>query len=382
MSEIPFSWRLLAAVIGCISIVGLAMGLTIPLVSLVLEHRGYSSSAIGLVAAMPALGLLLFSPLVPKLVVRWGAQRAMFSSLIVGGLIIILFPLLDYFMLWLILRLLLGMVIGVLFIISETWINQMAEEHNRGKLIAIYATVFSLCFAAGPLLIIFTGSQGVAPFAIACVILSIAALPLFWAKVELPFTAGHAGFGVLSFFHMAPTLCAAVLVFAFIDSTSLALLPLFGLRHGHSETIAALMASVLIAGNIALQLPIGWVADRVNRFMLLSICGSLILVLSLLLPISVHTPAVLWPLLIVLGASAGGVYTLAMTLVGQRFKGAELITANAAFGVLWGIGSLVGPLFSGIAMRFMDPNGLAFTWVLVSAVFLGIFYWRHVRGAH
>ena len=45
-----------------------------------------------------------------------------------------------------------------------------------------------------------------------------------------------------------------------------------------------------------------------------------------------------------LGAAAGGIYTLALVLIGQHFRGPDLVTANACVGLLWGVGSLLGPL--------------------------------------
>ncbi len=369
-------WRLLAAVIACISVVGFSIGLSIPLVSLALERDGVDSALIGVMAAMPAVGILLCSPLVPRIVARLGTRSTLGLGIAVSGTAVLALPFLDNYWLWLVLRFVMGAADGALFTVSETWINQIAEERNRGRMVALYVSVISLSFASGPLLILVTGSEGVLPFIVAGVSLYAAGLPLLWTGTNVPPVTGSADFSVLAFVRVAPTLCAAVLLFSFLDGAAMSLLPVFGLRHGYQEAVAATMITALVMGNVVLQLPIGWFADRVNRYGLLFGCGCGVLFGAIILPLVVQIPALMWPALILLGACGGGVYSLALMLVGQRFNGADLVTANAAFGVLWGVGNLVGPFAAGLAMRVLNPDGLPVVLALGAALFLGLFGWR------
>lgn len=369
--------RALAAIIASISAVGLALGLTLPLISLVLERQGYDSSLIGLVGAMPAVGILIGAPLTPWLVRRIGTRPALLWALAFNIATILPMAWIESYALWLLLRFVMGAADAVLFTISETWVNQLAEEHNRGRLVAIYITVLSSFFASGPLLIGLTGSEGPLPFLVACGVLLLAAPPLLGARAEVMVVGGpQAAFSVAGFMRLAPALAFGVLLFASIDGSTMALLPLFGLRVGYSEAVAAAMITVLIAGNIALQVPIGWLADRMNRERLLAGCGAGVGLGALLLMATAGSP-LMWPTLLLLGTAAGGVYTLAMVIVGQRFRGADLVTANAAFGVLWGLGTLLGPLAAGLLMRWVDPGGLPLTWALLAGCFLALFaYFR------
>lgn len=364
--------RALVAVITSISVVGLALGLSIPLASLILERRGVDSGLIGLTAAMPALGILFFSPFIPGLVRRLGTHTMLYLSILLAAGAVLALPFFTSIPVWLLLRFLMGVATGPLFVLSETWINQIALEHNRGRLVALYVTVFSLCLATGPLLIGVTGTDGALPFIIACLILLVAAAPLPFAGNSLPVAKEAASFSVLAFIRLAPSVCLAVLLFAFLDACSLSLLAIFGLRHGYSEATAALMVTALVVGNMALQLPIGWLADRMNRDRLLGACGLGLLLSTALLPWAVDWPLLLWPVLVLMGAFGGGLYTLAMIILGQRYTGADLVTANAALGVLWGIGNLAGPLLAGIGMRILDPNGLPLTLVLATLAFLWV----------
>ena len=364
--------RVLIAVIASISVVGLSLGFTIPLVSLVLESRGVPGGQIGALAAVPAVAVLLGSMLIPALVRRIGARSTMYAAMVVSAGSIALLPVFDDLAAWYVLRFAMGAANGALFTISETWINQVVEDHRRGTLVAVYGTVFSACMAAGPALITWVGIEGATPFWMAATVLATAALPVLLLGEGAPVVEGRPSFNVAGFFRRAPYLAGAVMLFAFLDGASLSILPVFGLRHGFSAADAALMVSVLIAGNIALQLPIGAMADRVDRHMLLRLCTLTMLLCAALLAPAALWGAWVWPVLFLLGATAGGIYTLAIILVGQRFTGADLVAANAALGVSWGLGSLMGPAGSGLAVQWLGANGLPLILVIATLVYCGV----------
>ena len=89
--------------------------------------------------------------------------------------------------------------------------------------------------------------------------------------------------------------------------------------------------------------------------------------------------SLVWPVLFLFGASGSGIYTLAMILIGQRYKGPDLATAAAAFSFLFGVGHLIGPLISGVSMRILDPDGFPITLILAGLSFLFLIISRHLR---
>jgi MFS family permease len=123
-------------------------------------------------------------------------------------------------------------------------------------------------------------------------------------------------------------------------------------------------------GGVLGQVPIGWLADRVDRMLLAAVCTLLIALAALAMPLALaHYP---WNLLFMaaFGAILNGIYTVAMVLIGQRFQGADLAAASALFGVLWGSGSILGPSVGGLAMDFTGPHGLPLALALLSGLFL------------
>ena len=358
----------LVAVIACIGVVGVTMGLTYPLLSLLLEARGTSRTLIGLNAAMPALAMLGFSPLIPRLVAAFRLRPFLIGCIVIEATMIVTLKAVDDVYAWFPIRFVMGASGVGLFTAAETWINQIAEDKSRGRLMAVYTVLLSASFASGPLIILVTGIEGWAPFLLGVVFVLLGAIPLLWAGHLAPVFEGTASFGVLSFVRVAPTLAAAMLVFAAIESVASVLLPVYGVRSGLAEGTAALTLTVVLLGSLAMQFPIGWLADKVDRHAVLLGLGAASGVTIVLLPWVVHDPPLLWAILFAWGGLAAGIYTVALVILGQRFRGAELITANAAFGVLWGVGSMAGPALGGVAMDLWDPHGLPVVLAASSAV--------------
>jgi hypothetical protein len=79
----------------------------------------------------------------------------------------------------------------------------------------------------------------------------------------------------------------------------------------------------------------------------------------------------IWPVVIVAGSTAFAVYTISLTILGDRFEGPDLIAGSAAFAAMWGVGGLVGPPIAGAAIDTFGVNAMPLTLALFYIVLLG-----------
>jgi MFS family permease len=77
----------------------------------------------------------------------------------------------------------------------------------------------------------------------------------------------------------------------------------------------------------------------------------------------------IWPLWVLFGASAGGLFTLSLILIGERYRDDALVRANAHIAQLWGIGCLIGPLAAGAGSQWISGHALP---LLMAAGALGL----------
>ncbi|UVE17695.1 MFS transporter [Pseudomonas sp. LS44] len=368
-------WGTYFAVCASVISIGLALGVTMPLVSLRLEGWGYDNFAIGVMAATPAVGVLLGALVTGRLAARIGTTALMQLCLLASALSVVLLALVQSYPIWLVLRLLIGVALTVVFILGESWINQLAVEKWRGRLVALYGTGYALSQLSGPLLLSALGTAGNQAFWTGTGLLIGGSLVLLGRRGAPQVDAQSAsGRGLRAFCRNMPAVAWAVALFAAFEAMMLTLLPIYGLRQGFTQEVALLMASVVVIGDAALQLPIGWLADRMSRSSLFRGCGLALLVSSLAIPLSLHTP-LMWPVLVLFGASAGGLFTLALILIGERFRDDQLVRANAHVAQLWGIGCLIGPLATGVLSQWVSGHALPWLMAAGAAGFVWL-VWR------
>ncbi len=243
------------------------------------------------------------------------------------------------------------MAIEVLLIACDVWVNQVVVEKTRGRVIGIYGFVLTGGFAVGPLIINVTGIEGWAPFIAGAVIIGLGALPLAWAHGLTPPIEGRPKGRMLYYLRVAPVLMLAGLLYGLVDSSVLSFLPIYGLGSGFDQSTVITMLTVLIAGSVVAQLPVGWLADHVGGRQMIIGCTVFTLIPAVILPFTLTTPWAMWTVLLVWGAALGGFYTISMVSIGRRFKGADLVAVNAAFVVFWGLGAITGPAATGVAIE-------------------------------
>jgi len=362
------NWRNLAAACAAISVFGLAFGMTYPLLSLILESRGVSADMIGINSAMMPIGILLFSSVIPIATRRFGARNVAITAALATSVLILAYKAFDTLEAWFILRLLQGMSISTLFVLSEAWIVGFAGSEHRGKIVAIYGSILSASFGAGPALVGWIGIDGWMPFVLGAVVILLGVFPLMLVTEEQTNQPEETKTsGIFEFARKAPMLLAAVGAFAVFDAATLSLLPVYGIRNGMDLTTAAMALTALIAGNMILQFPVGWLADKFPHRLVLAGCALITTIALLVLPLVMATMW-MWPVLVIAGAAGYGVYTVSLTALGDRFEGIELVNGSASFAVMWGVGALIGSVSGGWAMAGFGPHGLPLLLAVVYAL--------------
>ena len=120
-------WPNLVAACGAITVFGLAFGMTYPLLSLILETRGVIPVASG----------------------RFGARNVAIVAALATSLLTLSYKVFDDLAAWFVIRLLMGMSISTLFVLSEAWIVRFSSSAHRGRVVAVYGSVLSASFGAG-----------------------------------------------------------------------------------------------------------------------------------------------------------------------------------------------------------------------------------------
>lgn len=353
----------IAAAISCIGIVGMSFGLGLPLLAMSLEVMTGSGLVIGVNAFSAALSTVIAAPFAPLILSKFPARPLLISCLLVTAFSFIFYRMVPSVPLWLVMRFISGFAITILFVASETWINQLAPNHLRARLLSVYSIALAGGFGIGGLLVAYLGISGWAPFVAGAVICLGGIIPLLVPGPQLipPKSNETSPWLLFSFFGKAPRIMMAALAFGAIETAATHFTPVWALRSGMEEHYALRLISVGAIGIIALQFPIGWLGDKFDRYRLLQLCALATLLAPILMWLVIDQSALALYLIYFFYVGIGeGLYILALVLVGQKFSKNNLAAASAAIVLMYGVGSILSPLVIGPLMDIFDPNGAMF----------------------
>ena len=365
--------RSLIAVIASMVVVNLVYGLTLPLLSLVLDAQGISKTVIGLSIVAQACAGVVLAPFAPRLIMHVGPGRAMQLATLLAATTLLAMGLFQDVYLWFPLRFLLGASAAMLWSASEAVINDLVDDNWRGRIIGIYGSAGAAGFAMGPLVLVATGSEGLTPFVVTAFIIIIASLPLFWLPARGSEDEEKSRPSLRRIFRLVPHIMILNLTYAAAIEAFIAFFPLFGIHIGLGEARSLSLLTVFGLGGVVLQLPLGWLADHVHRQRLLLSCLLLTVAGFVLLPrlitLSFGGPVFLFTL----GGVEGMIYAMGMILLGQRFRGAELASASVLFTGMWGAGTMIGPAVVGAGMDLLGNDALPYLIAAVYACYLPVY---------
>lgn len=355
-------------------VVNLVYGLTLPLLSIVLDAQGVSKTVIGLSIVAQASAGVLLAPLMPRLITRSGAARVMQQSTLLAAAMLIALGLFQDVNAWFVLRFLLGAAGSMLWSASEAVINELVDDDWRGRIIGMYGSAGAAGFALGPIVLILTGTQGLLPFAVTAAFIAAASLPLFWLPNDSASHASEDHPSLRRIFRLVPHIMLLNLTYAAAVEAFIAFFPLFGIHIGLGEVRSLSLLTTFALGGVVLQLPLGWLADHMHRIKLLLICLITTMTGFLILPHVVSLGIGGAAFTFALGGAEGMIYALGVILLGQMFRGAELAAASVLYTGMWGAGTMLGPAIVGAGMDLLGNDSMPYLIAAIYAVYLPIFF--------
>jgi MFS family permease len=187
---------------------------------------------------------------------------------------------------------------------------------------------------------------------------ALLAIPFVNVEAHDQSDLGSSFFSVL---RKAPAIYACILATTTFEAIMLSFFTIYGMRNGLDYKTASQILGTGIVACLLFFYPTGQLADRWSRGKTATLCASIAVVFAALTAFTINT-VVIWQVTIILRAGAFGVYIVALTCIGDRFKGTELVSASALVAVIWGIGGTLGAPLAGAVIDSFGINTLP--WIM------------------
>lgn len=348
--------------IALVSISGFSQGMLLPLISIILEQNGVSSSVNGLHATGLYLGVLIASPFMEKPLRKFGYK----PMILIGGMLVFIsmasFPLWQALWFWFILRLIIGIGDQMLHFGTQTWITSTSSMENRGRNVSLYGLSFALGFAVGPLMTRLLSVNETLPFVVSAALsMLVWSLMLFvrnsFPEQEIETVNTSNTLGSLGRFIQTVKIGWVALLpgfgYGFLEASLHSIFPIYGMRIGHDVDILALIIPCFAAGSIITQLPLGILSDRVGRKKVLAtvlILGTVSFITAANVENSVLA---LFILFTISGMLVGSMYSLGISYMTDLLPLSLLPAGNLMIGIAFSIGSISGPFIGGLFVELL-----------------------------
>ena len=340
--------------------------------------ENYDTTVIGLIMSCYFGGYLLGSLTTPKLLARVGHIRVFAALAAMAAICILLHGLFVHPLAWAIIRIFSGLSFAGLYVVVESWLNDLAQAGNRGRILSIYMMLSHGGLAAGQLLLPVADPAQMELFVIIAILISLALLPIALIPRSAPNFAAPARLGLRELFHASPlgvvaTACAGVL-----GAVALGIGPVYAAQTGlQSHQIGLFIASIILGGMIS-QLPMGWLSDRFDhrKMILVTSCVGAFMAALCALGNPAQFPGILAAILY--GGMAMPLYGLAITHTNDHLHPSQFVSASASMLIYNGIGACLGPTVAAALMDMFGPHAF-FAFIAVTFAALASFVLHRMR---
>lgn len=349
------------------------------LIALVIAESGGEQSDVALVAACYSAGFIASCFLSTGQVFRVGIIRAFASAAAVLTISIVLLDLFYGVWIWAFLRFSMGACIAAILAITDSWINDKATNDQRGRVIAVYATLIGLASLLSQILfLIFDASaEGfVLIFAIATNIAVVLVAMTTNAAPELGNQARASQFRIV-----ITSKTASVCAFSsgFMITAVVSVVPFYQTMHGVNEELVALTMVFLFLGRLLFMWPVGRLSDTLDRRSVLIGLSTAIATISLILIFAgtregtvisgdegVLMQGAGFLLTMLLGGALYPIYSVSSSLAFDRAGGKPMIDVSTSLLALNSLGAIAGPFVVSVLGNVVGDISLLLAILLAS----------------
>jgi MFS family permease len=353
---------------------GLFAGLTFLLVS-----AGNFSTLIGIRAELEQLPTLLSGGITTAyyagfLLGSWYALRALkqvghirvyaaLASLLSASTLVA--GVFDSPIIWIIMRSSTGFCFAGLYVVAESWLNGLAKNHFRGRLLAVYNVVTIGAYGAGQLMVFNFDARSLSGYIFAAILASLAVVPVAVSEqAATPDTENHEHISLRELARIVPTGFGTILFVGLAHGGLLGMAVIHATREGLSVGRVGVLIAVLQIGGMVLTWPISSASDDIDRRIIGLLSSGAVIILAVLM---LYQPVEsIWTivLLFAIGGFSFPLYAIAGAYTNDWVSPEQMGAAASQLVTLYGFGAMIGPL---VAAPFLDIIGTqGFAWSIIS----------------
>ncbi|UFN51148.1 MFS transporter [Roseomonas sp. OT10] len=346
--------------------------------------EGFPTTVIGLIGGGFFAGMMAGSLVAGRMIRAVGQTRSFAALASLASMVPLIHLLWRDPAAWVIARALTGFCFAGLFMAVESWLNGVAANEVRGRILSVYGMTGLAAGVVGQLLLPVADPGGYTLFCLVSILLTAAVVPVALSQAQAPAVPPaetHAN--LFRLYAQSPFGLVSALLCGASTGAFFSLGPVFAQGSGLSSSGVAVFMAAGATGAALMTWPLGHLSDRVDRRTLVVaialVAAGVLSAMVLLTPGGVDS-WVLYALVFVFGGVVVPTYSVVLAHVNDMVRPEEFVSASAGMLMVQGAGAALGPVAAGAAMSAVGPRSLV--WMVVAAQLMIVAWgvWRRVQG--
>jgi len=366
----------LKAILFGLAFLGIGNAFTNILVPTRAVFLGFDNIAIGILISLYYTGYLFGCVFMPKIVKRVGHIRAFILGAAVLGIATLGYSISNSSYMWSVFRFFSGSCMAGIYVITESWVNEAADDTNRGRTISRYRIVDLSAVVLGQLLIGVFNFENSNSFVLANIFMTMGLIPLAFTNSPSPQPIRDVKIKFGKAFKSSRIATFTTFVAGMAFGSFFGLGPVFAAEIGYdSQFIGVFVASALVGG-IVFQMIVGRLADKFDREWLLVFFSLGSAIFAFGIGQSSTSEIILILLVGLWGGFASPIYSLAVAIANDRSKAEDFLEISGSLLLIYSLGAVVGPNVSAIAMSQAKPSSLFY---FLAVIFMMLVFYIVLR---
>lgn len=321
--------------------------------------EGFSSISLGLLGTGWAVGYIAGCILTPRLVANTGHIRSFGVMAALAGVSILLSLLFLTPWTWIPLRALSGFCFAGAAMIVESWLNEKTDASQRGRVFGIYTMVNLVASTAGQMALTVGPVDSYDLFVLGAIFYCLALVPVAISTSPTPQPLVSVRLDLKALWKNSPVAVFVAFMLGVSNSAFGTLSAVYADNIGLALTTVALFTSIPVLAGALVQIPVGILSDRIDRrFVLIGLAllaAAADIGFIILLPEGQMLNLALAALY---GATAFSIYPVLIAHANDHAAPGAFIQTSGGILIVFGFGSMIGPLTAGIFMTQIGPQAL------------------------
>ena len=348
------------------------------------QIEGFTSFQLGWIGTGWAIGFTIGCIIVPRLVRRAGHVRTFATLVALLSISVLLNGLVVDATFWILLRALAGFCFAGCYMVAESWLNERVSNDMRGQMFSIYAITTMVAMAGGQYLLVVASPTTQTLFMIGAILYALAVVPTSLSTAQSPAPLTDVKLDIPAIFRNSPAAAVGALMSGIISAAWTNFGPVFGQQVGLTSAGIASLLAVAMAGSIVFQYPLGRLSDMIDRRYVMVLAGIIGVLFGTIMT-AMTTAGNYGTLFFVCVFAYGGViysiYSLAVAHANDYVEADGFVKISSGLLILYGFGTMVGPLFTAQLMDMFGPSGVFSTTTIAHVIFAAYALYRTFRRA-